>query len=162
MTRPTRRPGGPAPDPVPPPIEVRRAALGVYVVSVCYLLLAVFAILTRDAAITIAQESETTNLTDAEVVAAVNAVVLIQVVVGVGVAAAGAVSAINLVRGRRWARLTATIAVSIALLFSLLGALGSGAVAVAVHLLVIISGAAALFFLYRRSASAFFARLPVR
>lgn len=144
--------------PVPPPVDVRRAALGVYIVSVCYLLLAVFAILTRDAAIVLAQEGET-NLTDAEIVAAVNGIVVIEVVLGVGVAAVGIVSAINLARGRRWARLSATLAVSIALLVSLvLGVLGSGAVALAVHLLVILSGGAAVYFLYRRPSSAFFAQ----
>jgi hypothetical protein len=147
---------------VPPPVEVRRAALGVYVVSVCYLLLALFAILTRDAAITFAQEGES-NLTDAEIVAAVNGIVLIEVVLGVGVAAVGIGSAINLARGRRWARVSATIAVSIALLVSLvLGVLGSGAVALGVHFLVILSGGAAVYYLYTRSSSAFFAQPPVR
>ena len=50
----------------------------------------------------------------------------------------------------------------LALLFSLLGLLGSGAVVLVMHLLVIISGSAALFYLYRRSASAYFAspRMP--
>jgi len=143
--------------PVPQPVEVRRAVLGVYVVSVCYLLLAVFAILTRDAAITLAQEGET-NLTDAEIVAAVNGIVLIEVVLGVGVGVVGIVSAINLARGRRWARVAATLAVSIALLVSLvLGVLGSGAVALGVHLLVILSGGAAVYFLHHRTSNAFFA-----
>lgn len=138
-------------------MEVRRAALGVYVVSVCYLVLAIFAILSRDAAVVASQESETI-LTDAEIVSAVDALVLIAVVVGLVVAAGGTVSAINLTRGRRWARVTATISVSIALLFSLLGLLGSGALAVAVHSLVIISGATALYFLYRRPSGEYFAR----
>ena len=162
MTHPSRRGRKPMPEGVPLPIEVRRAALGVYIVSVCYLLLGMIAILTRDAALTIARETET-NLTDTQIVAAVNGVVLIEVVLGFGVAAGGIVSAIHLIRGRRWARVSATIAVSIALLFSVvLGMLGSGAVAVAMHALVIISGAAALYFLFRRSSSAFFARPLVR
>lgn len=161
MTHPSRRGRTPMPEGVPQPVEVRRAALGLYVVSVCYLILAAFAILSRDAAVASSQESDT-NLTDAEIVSAVNALVLIAVIVGVGVAALGVVSAINLARGRRWARVTATTAVAIALMFSLLGLLGSGALAVAVHFIVIVSGAAAMFFLYRRSASAFFARPLVR
>jgi len=92
---------------------VRRAALGVYVISLCYPLLATFAILTRDAAIVASQESDT-NLTDAEIVAAVNGLVVIAVVVG--------------------------------------------GVAIAVHALVIVSGAAALVLLHRRASNAFFAQ----
>jgi len=111
----------------------------VYVVSVCYLLLATFAILTRDAAVVAARESDT-SYTDEEIVAAVNALVLIAVVVGVAVGATGIVSAIHLNRRRRWARVTATIAIAVALMFSVLGVLGSGGVAVAVHFIVIVSG----------------------
>jgi hypothetical protein len=145
--------GTPAPA-VPQPLEIRRAMLGIYVVSVCYALLAVFAILTRDAAEVAARDSDT-NLTDAEITSAVNALVLIAVVVGIGVAVVGIIAAINLARGRRWARVAATIVIAVALLFSLLGLLGSGAVAVAVHTIVILSGAGALYFLYRRVASEF-------
>lgn len=128
-----------------------------YVVSVCYLLLAVLAIVTRDAAIAANRESDT-NLTDAEVVAAVSGLVLIAVVIGLVVAAAGIVAAINLTRGRGWARVMATVVVGTALLFSLLGARGSGGLAIALHALVIISGVAALVLLYRRASNAFFAR----
>jgi len=142
---------------VPRPVEVRRAALGVYVVSLCYPLLATFAILTHDAAIVASQESDT-NLTDAEIVAAVNGLVVIAVVVGGVVGVAGIIAAINLTRGRRWARLMATVVVGVALLFSVLGLLGSGGVAIAVHALVIVSGAAALVLLYRRASNAFFAQ----
>lgn len=154
---PTGRGGTAGPAGVPRPLEVRRAALGIYVVSACYLLLAVFAILTRDAAVVAAREAET-NYTDTEIAAAVNGLVVIAVVVGVLVGVVGIVSAINFTRGRRWARVLATVVVAVALLFSLLGSLGSGGIAVAVHALVIVSGSAALVLLYRRPSSAFFAR----
>lgn len=142
---------------MPRPVEVRRAALGVYIVSVCYPLLAVLAIVTRDAAITASQDGDT-NLTDEEIVAAVNGLVLIAIVLGVVVSAGGIVAAINLSRGRRWARVMATVVVGAALVFSLLGLLGSGGLTIAVHLVVILSGAAALLLIYRRPANAFFAR----
>jgi len=142
---------------VPRPVEVRRAALGVYVVSVCYPLLAAMAIVTRDAAIVASQASDT-NLSDAEIVAAVNGLVVIAVVVGGVVGVAGIIAAINLTRGRRWARVMATVVVGVAMLFSVLGLLGSGGVAIAVHALVIVSGAAALVLLYRRGSNAFFAQ----
>lgn len=160
------RPVRPTPLPAPRavggggvPIEVRRATLGVYIVSICYLLLAGLAIITRDAAVVASQDTDT-NLTDAEIEAAVNALVLIAVVIGVVVGVTGIIAAINLARGRRWARVCATVAMAVALLFSLLGALGSGAVAVAVHLVVIVIGSAALILLYRRASAAFFAARP--
>jgi len=136
---------------------VRRAALGVYVISLCYPLLATSAILTREAAIVASQESDT-NLSDAEIVAAVNGLVVIAVVVGGVVGVAGIFAAINLTRGRRWARVMATVVVGVALLFSVVGLLGSGGVAIAVHALVIVSGAAALVLLYRGPSNAFFAQ----
>ena len=136
---------------------MRRAALGVYVISLCYPLLATSAILTREAAIVASQESDT-NLSDAEIVAAVNGLVVIAVVVGGVVGVAGIFAAINLTRGRRWARVMATVVVGVALLFSVVGLLGSGGVAIAVHALVIVSGAAALVLLYRGPSNAFFAQ----
>lgn len=138
-------------------MAVRRAALGVYVLSACYLLLAAFATLSRDAAI-IAEQERTTTYTDAEIAAAVNALVIITVVVGLGIATVATVAAIHFTRGRRWARVTATVVVGIALLFSLLGLLGSGGIVLAVHTVVIVSGSAALVLLYRRAASEYFAR----
>lgn len=143
---------------VPRPVEVRRAVLVIYVISLVYPLLAAIAILTREAAIEIAQDQES-NLTDAEAAAAANGVVLIAVVVGVGVGVTGVVSAVNIARGRRWARVTATVAVAVAMLFSLLGVFGSG-LAAALHTLVIIGAAMALYLLYRPSSAAFFAQSP--
>ena len=138
------------------PVEVRRATLAIYVLSVIYLLLALIAILTRESAVEVAKEQDS-NLSDAEAAAAANGLVLIAVVVGLAVGVVGVTAAFNVARGRSWARVTATVAVSVALLFSLLGLFGSG-LGAALHSLVILSGAAAIYLLYRPASSEFFAR----
>jgi hypothetical protein len=124
-------------------------------VSGLYLLLAVLAVVGRDATEAALRESDTV-LTDAELSAAVEGLVTISVMIGGMVGSLGVIAALNLVQGRRWARIIGTIGLAMALIVSLLGLLGGGLSSV-FHLIVVITGAATIWLMFRRPSTEYFA-----
>lgn len=138
------------------PREVRWAGLALWVVATLYAISALLAVLTASARADDLREIETT-LTDAEIDRAVTLGIAISVVFSLAIAGVAVLSAVNATRGRRWARVTATVAAGIAGAFSLLRIVGGGPTAV-IGLVVLLAAAAAIVLLYRPPAARFFAK----
>jgi len=115
------------------------------------------ALLTREARA--AAVRRTTTLTAAEIDESVTLGIAISIVFAVAIAAVAALSAVSLVNGRRWARVTGTVVAAITAAFALLRIFAGGPAAV-LSSIVLVTALVAITLLHRRPVSEFLTSTP--
>lgn len=138
-----------------PPRHVRWAGLALWIVAALYAATGLLSLFTRATRADALRRTGTT-LTEAEIDSSVTLRIVVTCAFALALAGLAAFSALNVPRGRRWARTSGTVVVSVAAATALVRSF-AGEAPDLVGAAVLVASFATVVLLYRRQANTFFA-----